>query len=426
MAQTPSFYNNTGTYSGMIKGDYWYGCGSGTDDWEADISVGRFSVSNYNEFSRMVRRTIRYESTCPLTNNTLLIAHKENPYSNWGYQKWCEIICNEDFTEPMSFVTAYGYLGATNANVLSYLNSGVPIACYVGYGYASYWGGVGGTPEEPDSGWNLTGESFYNSQTSNLNDSACAVIFSNCPKSADLFINNNMLEAFTRGQKGATAFVGYTRDGEGYDECNVTYSFDLFDVMLYQGNYLLGSITNTAHILNSTRFFDSGKVKDYSFSSVCGGDPALEFWTATPQTFGDVTLIEGSGTITITTQYSGYKVCLAGENGNLIGVYPVTSGNTCTFPRPSGNFFIGINKHNFIPHIIKYDVTTDAVQGETITMDSYYHYTPIGFGDGVSLDVPDGPVIVKKGTKLVIQNGAGGVRFVEYFECEKGAILEVK
>ena len=196
--------------------------------------------------------------------------------------------------------------------------------------------------------------------------------------------------------------------------------------MLYQGNYLLGSITNTAHILNSTRFFDSGKVKDYSFSSVCGGDPALEFWTATPQTFGDVTLIEGSGTITITTQYSGYKVCLAGENGNLIGVYPVTSGNTCTFPRPSGNFFIGINKHNFIPHIIKYDVTTDAVQGETITMDSYYHYTPIGFGDGVSLDVPDGPVIVKKGTKLVIQNGAGGVRFVEYFECEKGAILEVK
>ena len=33
--------------------------------------------------------------------------------------------------------------------------------------------------------------------------------------------------------------------------------------------------------------------------------------------------------------------------------------------RPSGNFYIGINKHNYIPHIIKYDVSTDAVQNET-------------------------------------------------------------
>jgi hypothetical protein len=44
----------------------------------------------------------------------------------------------------------------------------------------------------------------------------------------------------------------------------------------------------------------------------------------------------------------------------------------------------------------------------------------------VSLDVPDGPVIVKSGTKLVIKNGTGGVRLIEGFECEKGAILEVK
>ncbi len=427
MAETPSFYYNTGTYSGLIKGDYWYGCGTGTNDWMADIAVGRFSVSNLNEFSRIVRRIVKYESTSPLTNNTLLIAHKENPYNVWGYQHWCENICNGDFAEPMAFVTAYGAEGATNADVVMYLNSGVPIACYVGHGYASYWGGVGGTPEDPYSGWNIYGESFYSSQASNLNDSVCAVIFSNCPRSANISANDNMLEAFMRGQKGTTAFVGYTGDGDSYGDFNVTYSYDLFSQMLNQGNYLLGSITNAAHIFNAEkRFNSSGLAKDYCYSSVCGGDPALEFWTATPQAFGDVTLTEGTSTIMITTQDSGCKICVAGENGNLIGVYSVTSDNTCTFPRPSGNFYIGINKHNFIPHIIKYDVTTDAVQNETITIDSYYHYTPIGFGDGVSLDVPDGPVIVKSGTKLIIKNGTGGVRLIEGFECEKGAILEVK
>lgn len=424
MAVAPSFYYNSGT----IRGDYWYGYGTGTNDWQADIAVGRFPVSNLNEFSRMARRTIKYESTSPITNNTLLVAHKENPYSYWGYQHWCENICNEDFTEPMAFVTAYGAEGAANANVISHLNTGVPIACYIGYGYASYWGGVGGTPENPDCGWNISGESFSSSQVSNLNDSACAVIFSNCPRSANIEAIDNMLKAFTRGQNGATAFVGYTRDDDAYDDYNVTYSFDLFDVMLDRGFYLLGRITNAAHILNTVnRFGAYSMAKDYCLSSVCGGDPALELWTGTPQTFGDVSLNEDNSNVTITTQYYGdYKVSVASENGDLLGTYNVESGNTCTFPRPSVNCYIGITKHNYIPKILKYDVTTDAVQDEEITMDSYYHYTPIGFGDGVSLDISDGPVIVKNGTKLVIKNGTGGVRFIEGFECEKGAILEVK
>lgn len=423
MSVVPSFYY----YSGTIRGDYWYGYGTGTNDWEADIAIGRFSVSNLNEFSRIARRTIKYESTSPITNNTLLVAHKESPDDYLGYQFWCEIIRNAYYTEPMSFVTAYGANGATNANVISYLNTGVPIACYIGYGYANYWGGIGGTPEEPDSGWNMSGESFYGSEASNLNDSACAVIFSNCPKTANLEVNNNMLEAFTRGQKGATAFAGFTTNGNGFDDFNLYYSAYIFFCLLNDGEYLLGNLTNSANIDKINEMGGADLSKDHSLSFVCGGDPALELWTGTPQTFGDVNLNEDNSNVTITTQYYGdYKVSVAGENGDLLGTYNVVSGNTCTFPRPSVNCYIGITKHNYIPKILKYDVTTDAVQNEEITMDSYYHYTPIGFGDGVSLDIPDGPVIVKNGTKLVIKNGTGGVRFVEGFECEEGAILEVK
>ena len=236
-----------------------------------------------------------------------------------------------------------------------------------------------------------------------------------------------MLEAFTRGQKGATAFAGFTTNGNGFDDFNLYYSAYIFFCLLNDGEYLLGNLTNSANIDKINEMGGADLSKDHSLSFVCGGDPALELWTGTPQTFGDVNLNEDNSNVTITTQYYGdYKVSVAGENGDLLGTYNVVSGNTCTFPRPSVNCYIGITKHNYIPKILKYDVTTDAVQNEEITMDSYYHYTPIGFGDGVSLDIPDGPVIVKNGTKLVIKNGTGGVRFVEGFECEEGAILEVK
>lgn len=426
MASIPSFYYNYQT----LYGDYWYGCDIGTNTWEADIAVGRFSVTSLWEFENMVRKTINYESINPLTLNTLLVAHKEDPTSYYGYQHWCERIRNTNYIEPMTFVTAYGAEGATNADVINFLNSGVPIVCYLGFGFSNFWGGVGsnyGLPD-PTGGWNSAGESFFSSEAANLNDSARAVIFSSASNTANISISGNMLETFTRNYYGAPAFVGAATDGINFDEYNEVYSKILFEKLLCSGEYQLADITNKAHI--SCMSYEGGNslVLDHSFSSVCGGDPALELWTDTICSFGNVDLIEGSNSITIvTSQYNGdYNVCVASEDGNLIGVYPVMASNTCTFPRPIGNFYISIIKHNYIPHIIKYDVYTDAIQNENISIDSYYHYTPIGLGDGVSLDVPDGPVILKGGSKLIIQNGTGGVFFIEGFECEKGGILEVK
>lgn len=75
---------------------------------------------------------------------------------------------------------------------------------------------------------------------------------------------------------------------------------------------------------------------------------------------------------------------------------------------------------------MKYDVNSDVIQNETITMDSYYHHTPIEIGYGVSMDMMEGPVVVKKGTKLVIERGSGSVFFDNDFECEKGGLLLIK
>ena len=180
-------------------------------------------------------------------------------------------------------------------------------------------------------------------------------------------------------------------------------------------------------ILNILGYGNANMGKDYALSSVCGGDPALELWTDTPQDFGDVKISASGGNVAVTTDYTGdYEVNVVSEAGEFICTQSVLAGNTCTFTRPSGNFYVGVKKHNFLPHIIYFNVDAEAIQNVTFDHDAYYHNTPLLVGYGVTADWEDGEVVVKKGSKLIIKNGPGGVTFDYGFKCEKGAVLEVK
>ena len=235
-----------------------------------------------------------------------------------------------------------------------------------------------------------------------------------------------MLEAFTRATNGAAAFVGSTTEVYGNSDFNETFSFILFDLLLNDGVYNLGDLTNIAHISNVNGYVGAALAKDNALSYICGGDPALELWTGTPQSFGDVNLTESNGNITITTQYGGiYDINVVDENGNLLFSYTATN-NTKNFPKPSGNFYLGLNKHNYIPHIIYFNEDAEYIQKVTFNYDAYYHHTPLEIGDGVTADVEDGPVIVEDGYKLIIQNGTGGISIIAGFKCEKGGTFEVK
>lgn len=421
-----------------IRGDYWYGYDSGYGEWEADIAVGRFSTNSAWEFENMVNKTIRYESTSPLSDSTLLVAHKEDPTYYGGFQYWCEMIRKNNYDEPMSFIKAYGAsventgTNATNAFVISKINNGVPIVCYIGHGYFNYWGGLFGLngSSNPNYGWNASCESFYSSEVANMDSTACTVLFANSANTANICVSGNMLEAFTRGTYGAVAYVGSTTEGDGFEFFNESYGYALFDNLLKSGVYHLGDIVNLSLIASVNGNYGGNGyyyAKDNAVSYICGGDPTLELWTATPQSFGDVTLTESNGDITITTQYgNNYKLFVVNENGELIGIHTGNSANTTTFAKPSGNFYLGINKHNYIPHIICYNTDAEFIQNVTFNYDAYYHHTPLDIGYGVTPDAPDGPVIVKEGSKLIIENGTGGVYFDVCFECEKGGVLEVK
>ena len=65
----------------------------------------------------------------------------------------------------------------------------------------------------------------------------------------------------------------------------------------------------------------------------------------------------------------------------------------------------------------------NALQNVDVTENRFYDNTPFSAGEDVA---PIGDVIVKKGHKLIVKNGPGGVFIDVGFECEKGAIFEVK
>ena len=334
---------------------------------------------------------------------------------------------NTIYAEHPSFVTAYGASidnggdDATNSDVVNMINYGYHLINHRGYGDYNYWGG---NVFDISAGWNVLGENFSNTQINNLTDNTNAVFFSISRKTGDISTPGNMLESFTRPFKGAVAFLGSTTG-----EClsaNFYYNLYLYKKLFNDGIHQLGDISIGA-LFESYYYYGLPDIfKDNAYSYICGGDPALELWTDSPVGIGVTDLTTSGKTITINTTISGdYYISVSSEDGDLIGHY-YCSSNSCTFTKPSGNFWLSVHKHNYIPRIVYFNTDAEYVQNVSFNYDAYYNSTPLSLGEGVTPDVPDGDVIVKTGSKLSIKNGPGGILLDGGFECEKGAILEIE
>ena len=58
--------------------------------------------------------------------------------------------------------------------------------------------------------------------------------------------------------------------------------------------------------------------------------------------------------------------------------------------------------------------------------DAYYTASPLDIHTEAASSDEDEGTIVRSGNKLVLLKGSGGVTIYEDFECEKGAVLEIK
>ena len=92
---------------------------------------------------------------------------------------------------------------------------------------------------------------------------------------------------------------------------------------------------------------------------------------------------------------------------------------------PTENCYFVINKHDYYPYIIKYDVSSNYIQNEIIDYDAYYTKTPLSIGYNVDSGHPFGNVIVKAGHTLSIKRHAE-INLNGGFSVEKGATLVIQ
>ena len=396
-----------------VKSDYWYGCIGGDSDVEADVAIGRFSTNSLEEFRNMVNKTIKYEKDYSATNEVILVANKENAPGE--YQGCCETIRNAVYNTPLSFTKLYGaspYYGgtsATNSEVCSQINAGVHIVNYRGHGDYNLWWN-----------WNTSNQDFVDSEINNINDSVSAVFFSIACQTADIHNQTCMMETFTRSSNGAVAFLGATEDS--YTIANHTYDQHLFKKLLNDGVFLFGDLNMAAHIQNFS--INGNYAKDNAFCYLCGGDPSLEIWTDIPRNFGDIEFTNVGDSILIrSVGINDYKYSIVDEDGALLEVNNTTNG-LISVAKPTIRKYVVLNKHNYYPCVILIDAYEMYIQNRVFDYSALYLNNSYRVGYDV-YGYPYGDVIVKPGRtlKFVTNND---VYIKNGFECEKGAVLEIK
>ncbi|MCR5198231.1 MAG: hypothetical protein K6D55_05500 [Prevotella sp.] len=395
--------------------DYWYGCLDNGYDYCADVPIGRFSTTILSDFQNMVNKSIAYESSYSGNyKKTLLVSHKEDGPGK--YEGCCEEI-KSTYNSALSFYTAHGRLGVLNTDVVGYINAGIHIVNYRGHGEETLWGIKSGITPKP---WNTFNEYFEAPEISNIN--SCSIYFNVCCKTGNISAEPCMMETFIRSSKGAIACLAYSRDT--YTSPNNIYDKELFSTLLVNNVYDVGLLNTQSH--TNTIYSPSERGKYNAYCSICGGDPTLEIWTGTPQSYDDVVLSKNGSSITISSPSfsSNDKVSIVSSSGELIQKSTM-SGTSCTFTPPTSNFYVAVSRHNYYPYTV-YCSLDNYMQNETIETDSYYYASPLNIGYDVTTAKPNGNVTVKSGTKLTIQNGSGGVTIKNGFECENGSELIIE
>lgn len=418
----PLFYYVNNSLNKVVRSDYWYGCKDGGNDVVADLCIGRFATNNLSELTNMVNKTISYEGhPRSYGSEVLLVAHKEDAPNK--YQGCSEVIRTHIYDTPVTFTTAYGASpivngdSATNTYVVNEINEGKNIINYRGHGKYNCW-----------SKWKHNDENFYDSIISVLNNSTNDVYFCIACNNGKIDYNCFM-ETFMRSNHGAAGMIAATEST--YTSSNHLIDQYLFSNLLNNNVYNIGELNNVTHIENigATTGEEHEKAICNAFSYLCGCDPTLEILTGNTEEFKDYVLSLNGQNLTIECgNNNGYKVSVVNENDSLLFVMS-SYGSSCTFPTPTENFYIVLNKHNYVPRVIYVNVADSFIQDKVfnnVTINNYYvKNSEVCVGYDVTTSVPYGKVSIERGSKLSISR-RHGVFIKNGFECELGGELQIK
>ena len=397
----------------LRKSDYWYGCLDGSNDLEAEIPIGRFITNTLDGFSNMVSKTIKYESQYhEWCDRNLLVAHEQKYF----FQDVLDTISSLTFHNPLIFYKAYGApvsmggLGSDKYDVIGYMNSGVNIVTINCHGNA---GGF----------WMFDGDNstINYEDRSLLNDETCPVVFSNACYNGDFTdLIHSIAAYFSCSSHCSSAYLGTTMPSFIY--AGNKYLRHLYSNLLDNNNANLGNLVVTSHIMN---LGFGATAKDNAFNYICGGDPTLEIWTGLQHRFEAVDISLHADSIRImVANTDSFKVNIVSNDGELLRKY-ISEESILSMPKPSGNCYISIDKHDYIPYVIRFNVDDLFVQNLIFNENAFYAGSPISIGYDVTTAQNYGNVVVEPNSKVIVNKGAG-VKIKNGFECKQGGEFIVK
>ena len=217
---------------------------------------------------------------------------------------------------------------------------------------------------------------------------------------------------------GSVAFIGATEATHTLP--NNAYNENLFDELLNNNIYNIGLLNIIAHARVCSRY---GKMSfDNAYSYILGNDPALEIWTAIPNSFNDISIVRNLDVVTINTgNVKDFDVSIISKDGELLKTEH-SNLESVTLPNITEENVIAINKHNYIPYIDNPNGTL-YIQNEIIESDKTYKAKNITIGANVTEWKPVGDVVFKNGN---ITMNCDSIELTGGTYIEKGAELKVE
>jgi hypothetical protein len=234
----------------------------------------------------------------------------------------------------------------------------------------------------------------------------------------------SMLEVFTCSPKGAAAFLGSSTGSDTW--VNSAYNKMIYRYLLDSAEYRFSDINMKAFISLIREQPNAANIKNNAYSYICGGDPSLELWTATPQNINavEVDYIDGKMVVN-TADTCQYDVFISSVDGDLLGKL-FTNNHSVNFPKPAEKFYLSLVKHNRIPYVVYCDFERNSLQDVNVDYNGFYGQTPFAMGERVNEDDKIGDVVIKNDSKINIKLGDGGVLLDNGFKVEKGGKLIIK
>ena len=340
----------------------------GSDTME--IAVGRFAANTVLQCSTMVAKTLYYERTPYMTDQTWflkgtgLVAEDHGYYPPQGSDTvyWNDVRYSYDLWKNAGYTQIDSFsrqLGNNGANVVSAINDGRAYLIYRGQ-CTSTWGNYGGDP-------------FTVNPNTCTNDQKLPVVISPSCQTMSLGSNsyqgNMFLNAGTpQNPKGAVGYCGTTNVSSGYGLARTRGMVGqgiykaIFKEGLYRlgdalkrGKFFLDSIHPLVDYYTGVYVWNSARYHEWNLL----GDPELNCWTAIPSQLTvthDTLIYAGSQVDTVTVKrgtspLAGALVCEMQDTTVYQYGYTNSSGQVYFSITPyAGTMSVTVTAHNYIPY----------------------------------------------------------------------------